>query len=107
MQQARCQQRLGQADLLVCGALAIACPPQRYQPFAIPAPPPRSPVSSSVGQVTPSRKRMRGFHRTPKRVTGYEECAKCGKPKRRHRLCDDLERCAAPDPPKASKSSEV
>mmetsp|Transcript_45692 Transcript_45692/g.103164 ORF Transcript_45692/g.103164 Transcript_45692/m.103164 type:complete len:115 (-) Transcript_45692:334-678(-) len=38
-------------------------------------------------KVTPSRKRMRGYHRTPKQVQGYSMCKECGQPTLRHRLC--------------------
>lgn len=39
-------------------------------------------------KVSPSRKRMRGFHRAPKNVTHYGPCPKCGSPTLRHHLCD-------------------
>ena len=43
--------------------------------------------TQSYEQITPSRKRMRGFHRAPEKVTGYSSCPECGGPKLRHRLC--------------------
>lgn len=39
-------------------------------------------------KVSPSRKRMRGFHRAPKNVTHFGPCPKCGSPTLRHHLCE-------------------
>ncbi|CAM9511842.1 unnamed protein product [Choristocarpus tenellus] len=46
-------------------------------------------------RTTSGRKRMRTADRTPKRITNYYICDKCGMPKLMHKFCDNIEMCAA------------
>ncbi|KAG5189888.1 hypothetical protein JKP88DRAFT_232834 [Tribonema minus] len=45
-------------------------------------------------KVSPGRKRQRGYHRAPKRITNISTCEACGKPKLTHKLCKNYELCA-------------
>lgn len=50
---------------------------------------------SSYVQVPLGKKRTRTADRTPKRITHYAMCSKCGQPKLHHKFCDNIELCAS------------
>ncbi|CAM9225122.1 unnamed protein product [Laminaria digitata] len=45
-------------------------------------------------RVPIGKKRTRTADRTPKRITHYSMCTKCGQPKLNHKFCDNIELCA-------------
>ncbi|CAN0067159.1 unnamed protein product [Hapterophycus canaliculatus] len=46
-------------------------------------------------RVPVGKKRTRTADRTPKRITHYSLCSKCGQPKLNHKFCNNIELCAA------------